>query len=68
MASCGRCASALSRTPSGKTVGRVTVQEGDGLEDASKAMLQARRYACDSEGSRAAEMEAEPGSPRRFGP
>jgi hypothetical protein len=47
--------------PSGKTVGRVTVQEGDGLEDASKAMLQARRYVCDSEGSRAAEMEAEPG-------
>ena len=24
-------------------------------------MLQARRYVCDSEGSRAAEMEAEPG-------
>jgi Polysaccharide lyase len=48
--------------PSGKTVGRVTVQEGDGLEDASKAMLQAKRYVCDSKGSRAAEMEAEPGS------
>ena len=48
--------------PSGKTVGRVTVEEGDGLEDASKAMLQARRYICDSEGSRAAEVEAEPGS------
>jgi hypothetical protein len=47
--------------PSGKTVGRVTVQEGDGLEDVSEAMLQARRYVCDSEGSRAAEMEAEPG-------
>ena len=25
--------------PSGKTVGRVAVQEGDGLEDASEAML-----------------------------
>jgi hypothetical protein len=47
--------------PSGKTVGRVTVQEGDGLEDASEAMLQAKRYVCDSEGSRAAEMEAKPG-------
>src|ERR1700730_16464030 len=46
------------KDPSGKTVGRVTVQEGDGLDDASEAMLQARRYVCDSEGSRAA---AEPG-------
>jgi hypothetical protein len=46
--------------PSGKTVGRITVQEGDGL-DVSKAMLQAGRYVCDSEGSRAAELEAEPG-------
>ena len=47
--------------PIGKTVGRVTVQEGDGLEGASEAMLQARRYVCDSKGSRAAAMEAEPG-------
>ena len=46
--------------PIGKTVGRVTVQEGDGLEGASDAMLQARRYVCDSKGSRAAAMEAEP--------
>jgi len=46
--------------PSGKTVGRITVQEGDGL-DVSRAMLQAGRYVCDSEGSRAAELEAEPG-------
>ena len=38
------------------------MQEGDRLEDASKAMLQAKRYVCDSEGSRAAEMEAERGS------
>ena len=30
--------------PIGKTVGRVTVQEGDGLEGASDAMLRARRY------------------------
>ena len=35
-------------------------QEGDGL-DVSNAMLQARRYVCDSEGSRAAELEADPG-------
>jgi hypothetical protein len=47
--------------PSGKTVGRVTVQEGDGLDGASEAMLRARRYVCDSEGSRAAIMEAQPG-------
>jgi hypothetical protein len=45
----------------GKTVGRVTVQEGDGLDGASEAMLEARRYVCDSEGSRAAAIEAEPG-------
>ena len=47
--------------PIGKTVGRITVQEGDGLDGASEAMLQARRYVCDSTGSRATEMEAEPG-------
>ena len=47
--------------PSGKMVGRVTVQEGDGLDDATQAMLQAKGYVCDNEGSRAAEVEAEPG-------
>jgi Polysaccharide lyase len=47
--------------PIGKTVGRVTVQEGDGLDGASEAMLRAGRYVCDSEGSRAAAIEAEPG-------
>ena len=47
--------------PIGKTVGRVTVQEGDGLDGASEAMLRARRYVCDSKGSRAAAIEAEPG-------
>ena len=46
---------------SGVPVGRITVQEGDGLEGASEAMLQARHYICDSEGSRAAVVEAEPG-------
>ena len=45
----------------GKTVGRVTVQEGDGLDGANEAMLQARDYICSSEGSRAAAVEAEPG-------
>jgi Polysaccharide lyase len=45
----------------GKMVGRVTVQEGDGLEGANEAMLQARHYICNSEGSRAAAVEAEPG-------
>jgi Polysaccharide lyase len=47
--------------PIGKTVGRITVQEGDGLNGASEAMLQARHYICDGEGSRAAAVEAEPG-------
>jgi hypothetical protein len=47
--------------PIGKTVGRVTVQEGDGLDGASEATLQTRRYVCDREGSRAAAIEAEPG-------
>ena len=37
----------------GKTVGRVTVQEGDGLDGANEAMLQARHYICNSAGSRA---------------
>jgi hypothetical protein len=45
----------------GKTVGRVTVQEGDGLDGANEVMLRARHYTCDSEGSRAAAVEAEPG-------
>jgi hypothetical protein len=45
----------------GKTVGRVTVQEGDGLDGANEAMLQARHHICNSEGSRAAAVEAEPG-------
>src|SRR5215471_3478064 len=45
----------------GKMVGRVTVQEGDGLDGANEAMLQARHYICDNEGSRAAAVEADPG-------
>jgi hypothetical protein len=45
----------------GKTVGRITVQEGDGLAGANEAVPQARQYICDSEGSRAAAVEAEPG-------
>jgi Polysaccharide lyase len=45
----------------GKTVGRVTVQEGDGLDGATDGMLQAKDYICTSRGSRAAAVEAEPG-------
>jgi hypothetical protein len=45
----------------GKTVGRIAVQEGDGLAGANETMLQARHYICSSEGSRAAAVEAEPG-------
>ena len=43
----------------GKTVGRITVQEGDGLAGANEAMLRARHYICNSEGSRAAAVEAD---------
>lgn len=46
---------------SGKLVGRITVQQGDALDGASEAARLARRYVCDAAGSRAAEMEAEPG-------
>jgi hypothetical protein len=53
---------AVVEDPIGKTVGRVTVQEGDGLDGASEAMLQARRYVCNDKGSRAAAIEAEPGA------
>ena len=49
---------AVVEDPSGKMVGRVTVQEGDGLDD---AILNAEGYICDREGSRAAEVEAKPG-------
>jgi hypothetical protein len=45
----------------GKTVGRITVQEGDGLAGANEAMMQAWHYICNSEGSRAVAVEAEPG-------
>jgi hypothetical protein len=30
----------------GKTVGRIAVQEGDGLAGANETMLQARHYIC----------------------
>jgi len=45
----------------GKTVGRITVQEGDGLAGTSEAMREARRYICTSEGSRAVAVERQPG-------
>jgi hypothetical protein len=47
--------------PVGKTVGRVTVEEGDALEGASETVRAARGYVCDTAGSRAVEMEALPG-------
>src|SRR5436309_15925144 len=45
----------------GKTVGRITVQEGDGLAGANEAILEARRYICSNEGSRAAAVAAKSG-------
>ncbi len=45
----------------GKTVGRITVEDGDALDATNEAMLVAKPYVCDAEGSRAAEMEAKPG-------
>jgi hypothetical protein len=47
--------------PTGRTVLRVTVQEGDVLDGATDAMRQAKSYVCDREGSRAPAMEAAPG-------
>jgi hypothetical protein len=41
----------------GKTVGRITVQEGDGLSGANEAMLEAKHHICNSEGSQAAAVE-----------
>ena len=51
----------IATDPAGRTVGRVTVEEGDALEGASEAMRAARSYVCDDTGSRAAEMTARPG-------
>ncbi len=45
----------------GKTVGRVTVETGDALDGATPALLEAKQYVCDGAGSRAGEMESEPG-------
>jgi hypothetical protein len=50
-----------SDTVDGRTVGRVTVENGDALSGATPELLQEKRYACDGEGSRAGEMEREPG-------
>ena len=51
----------VASDPIGHTVGRITVQEGDAVYGATEAMQEAKRYVCDGNGSRAAEMEADPG-------
>jgi hypothetical protein len=51
----------VATDPIGHTVGRITVQEGDALDGATEAMKEAKIHVCDAEGSRAAEMEVEPG-------
>jgi hypothetical protein len=51
----------VSDPAGGKSVGRVTVESGDALDGATPEMLQAKRYVCDGGGSRAGEMENEPG-------
>jgi hypothetical protein len=51
----------VAADPVGHTVGRITVQDGDALDGATAPMKAASRYVCDADGSRAAEMEAEPG-------
>src|SRR5260221_202527 len=45
----------------GKTVGRVPGETGDALDGATPALLEAKQYVCDGAGSRAGEMESEPG-------
>jgi hypothetical protein len=52
---------AIVTDPIGKTVARVTVEEGDALAGASEAVRAAKGYVCDDTGSRAAEMTARPG-------
>jgi len=46
--------------PDSGAILRVSVHEGDTLDGATEAMLAAKRYVCESTGSRAAQMEAEP--------
>jgi Polysaccharide lyase len=41
-----------------KRVGRITVETGDAIDRATPEMLQAKRYVCDGEGSRAGEIES----------
>lgn len=43
------------------TAVRIVLHEGDALDGAGEAARLAKRYVCDAEGSRAAQMEAEPG-------
>ena len=50
----------LVADPIGKTVGRITVEQGDALDDASDEARLAKHYVCDTGGSRAAEFEADP--------
>jgi hypothetical protein len=45
----------------GKTVARIIVRSQEALEEADEATIQARHYVCDSQGSRANAIEAEPG-------
>jgi Polysaccharide lyase len=52
---------AIVSDPIGRTVLRVTVQEGDVLDGATEAQRLAKGYVCDAQGSRAPAMEAEPG-------
>ena len=52
---------AVVADPARGSVLRIEVHEGDAIDGASAAMREAKSYVCDSEGSRAAQMEAEPG-------
>ena len=52
---------AALRDPIGRSVGRFTVEQGDALSGATEVMRLAKRYVCDLDGSKALEMEAEPG-------
>ncbi len=52
---------AVVADPSGRTVLRVVVEEGDSQDGATEALLRQRRLVCDGTGSRAPQMEAEPG-------
>jgi hypothetical protein len=57
----GALRASIVADPIGKNVARITVRSQEALEEADEVTIQSRRYVCDTQGSRANAMEAEPG-------